>query len=373
MTEQTNFISVPAEFLRDFAARAFRAVGVPDDDAAVCADVLVRADRRGMDSHGIGRLKSIYLDRIRDGVQRPVTRFEVLRETPATAVVDGHDGMGQVISVRAMRLAMDKARQCGLGMVAVRNSSHYGIAGYYAMMAAERDMIGVNGTNARPSVAPTNGVDNLLGTNPLCFGIPTDEPFPFVLDCATSVGQRGKIERCLRLGLPVPKGWVIDRGGGPVTDPREALRGFADETAAMTPLGGAEESTGGHKGYGYATVVEILSSALQGGPFLRALSGLSADGEKQPHHLGHFFLAMDVSAFTEPAAFKAAVGDLLRTLRASQTARGHARIYTAGEKEYESERERGQNGVPLSARVRGDLASVRRDCGVDVVFPWEQA
>lgn len=179
-------------------------VGVPPEDAAICADVLITADKRGIDSHGIGRLKPIYYDRIKQGILNPQTDFEILRSGPTTAVVDGHDGMGHVIAKRSMQMAIDKARQYGMGMVAVRNSSHYGIAGYFALMAVEAGMIGITGTNARPSIAPTFGVENMLGTNPLTFGIPTDEPFPFVLDCATSVTQRGKIEVYDREGKDIP-------------------------------------------------------------------------------------------------------------------------------------------------------------------------
>ena len=177
-----------------FVTDAFVGVGVPREDAEICADVLLESDKRGIESHGVNRFKPIYIDRILAGIQQPVTRFEVIRETPTTAVIDGHDGMGQVIGFKSMEMAIEKAKKYGMGMVAVRNSCHYGIAGYYPLMATERAMIGITGTNARPSIAPTFGVENMLGTNPLTFGMPTDEDFPFLLDCATSITQRGKIE-----------------------------------------------------------------------------------------------------------------------------------------------------------------------------------
>ena len=170
------------DVMEHFMVEVFRGVGVPEEDARICADVLITSDKRGIDSHGIGRLKPIYYDRIKQGIQNPVTRFEVVREGLTTAVIDGHDGMGHVISKRAMRMAIEKAMKCGMGMVAVRNSTHYGIAGYYTLMAIDAGMIGITGTNARPSIAPTFGVENMLGTNPLTVGIPTDEEFPFVLD-----------------------------------------------------------------------------------------------------------------------------------------------------------------------------------------------
>jgi LDH2 family malate/lactate/ureidoglycolate dehydrogenase len=356
--------------MREFMRLAFIAAGVPAEDAAICADVLIESDKRGIDSHGVGRLKPIYIDRIKEGIQQPVTNFEILRETKSTAVVDGHDGMGHVIGVRAMGMAIGKAKECGLGMVAVRNSTHYGIAGYYALMAAKEDMICFTGTNARPSIAPTFGVENMLGTNPLTIGFPTDEDFPFVIDCATSITQRGKIEHYARINKTMPSGWVIDPKGAAVTDPNAALKGLVAGTCALTPLGGIGEELAGYKGYGYATVVEVLSAALQGGTFLKALSGVDARGH-HPYHLGHFFMAIDINAFTEPAAFKKTAGDILRELRASRKAEGQERIYTAGEKEYLAFLERSKKGIPVNPAVRASLTAVRDEYGVAHTFSWE--
>ena len=180
---ETDVRWVSFDLLERFTRDVLTGIGVPPDEAAICAEVLVTADKRGIDSHGVGRLKAIYYDRIvKDRVQQPVTRFEILRDHKATAVVDGHHGMGMVIAHRCMAMAIRKAREHGVGMVAVRNSTHYGIAGYYAMMACDAGMIGLTGTNARPSMPPTFGVEPLLGTNPLVFGIPTDEPFHFTND-----------------------------------------------------------------------------------------------------------------------------------------------------------------------------------------------
>ena len=360
------------EEMREFMRLAFTAAGVPEEDAAICADVLIESDKRGIDSHGVGRLKPIYLDRIKDGIQNAVTDFEIIRETPTTAVVDGHNGMGHVISVRAMRMSIDKARNCGLGMVAVRNSTHYGIAGYYALMAAKENMICFTGTNARPSQAPTFGVENMLGTNPLVIGFPSDEEFPFVLDCATSITQRGKIEHYARMDKEMPAGWVSDGDGNPVTDPAEAIKGLNNGTCALAPLGGIGEDFAGYKGYGYATVVEVLSAALQGGSFLRALSGTGSAGEKQPINLGHFFIAIDIGAFVCPDEFKKTTGDILRELRASKKAAGQERIYTAGEKEYLNYLERSETGIPLNPAVRASLESVRDELAVEFAFSWEQ-
>jgi L-2-hydroxycarboxylate dehydrogenase (NAD+) len=344
-----------------FMMDVFKGVGVPEEDAKICADVLITADKRGIDSHGIGRLKPIYYDRIKAGIQNPVTTFEVVRETPTTAVIDGHDGMGHVIARKAMTMAIDKAAHVGMGMVAVRNSTHYGIAGYYALMAAEAGMIGITGTNARPSIAPTFGVENMLGTNPLTFGMPTDEAFPFVIDCATSITQRGKIEVYERLGKVLPEGWVIGEDGEPKTDAHQVLTDLVKGTAALAPLGGIGEDLAGYKGYGYATVVEILSAALQGGAFLKGLLGFSPEGKPQPYHLGHFFIVINIEAFTELENFKKSAGDILRALRASKKAPGHDRIYTAGEKEYLAWLERKDKGVPINEPLQKDIRALVKE------------
>ena len=349
---------VAFEAMERFMADVFKSIGVPDEDARVCADVLITADKRGIDSHGTGRLKTIYYDRIRQGIQRPVTNFEIVREGPTTAVIDGHDGMGMVIAKRAMQMAIDKAKKFGLGMTAVRNSTHYGIAGYYAMMAADAGMIGITGTNARPSVAPTFGVENMLGTNPLTVGLPTDEEFPFVLDCATSLSQRGKIEVYDRAGKNLPPGWVIDEQGRTRTDTHLILEDLTRGKAALTPLGGIGEDGAGYKGYGYCTVVEILSAALQQGAFLKMLLGIE-NGKKVPYHLGHFFMAISVEAFTELSSFKKISGDILRQLRASKKMPGQERIYTAGEKEYLAWQERKNKGVPVNVELQKEILAMR--------------
>jgi len=338
---------VPFAILERFNVEIMIKAGIPEADAGIIGDVLLQADKFGFDSHGVNRLKSIYLDRIKDGILEPVTNYKIMKEGPTTAVIDGQNGMGQVISYHAMKMAIEKARKYGMGMVAVRNSSHYGFAGYYPLMAVRENMIGITGTNARPSVAPTFGVENMLGTNPLTFGIPSDEPFPFLLDCATSITQRGKVELYAREGKDLPKGWVMDENGESKTDSSEVLKDLIAGNAALMPLGGVGEETGGYKGYGYAAVVEILSAALQQGAFMKMLTG-SMDGKKVPYHIGHFFIVMDISAFTEPEDFKKTTGNILRELRASRKMPGQTRIYTAGEKEYLTWLERKDTGVPFS-------------------------
>jgi len=353
------------EKLESFMKDVFIKIGVPPEDAAVCADILIESDKRGIDSHGIGRFKPIYIDRIKDGIQNPLTNFQIVKDHLATAVVDGHDGMGHVIGKKSMQMAIDKAKKHGLGMVVVRNSTHYGIAGYYVTMAADAGMIGITGTNARPSIAPTFGIENMLGTNPLTVGLPSDEDFPFVLDCATSVSQRGKIEHYERIGKDLPAGWVINRDGSAETDPSKALDALTKGRAALAPLGGLGEDTAGYKGYGYATVVEILCAALQQGQFLKALDGLDSNGNKVPYRLGHFFMAIDISAFVELDRFKKTTGDILRELRASARAPGQERIYTAGEKEYLAWFSRKDCGVPLNDSLKKTLKALKEEYKLD--------
>jgi LDH2 family malate/lactate/ureidoglycolate dehydrogenase len=363
----------PFNQLEAFMTDVFKAVGVPEKDARVCADVLITADKRGIDSHGTSRLKSIYYDRIvKDKIQQPVTEFEMVRNLAATAVVDGHHGMGMVIGKRCMEMAIEKARTYGLGMVVARNSTHYGFAAYYPMLACEAGMIGLTGTNARPSIAPTFGVENMLGTNPLVFGIPTDEDFPFTNDYATSITQRGKIEQYGREGTDCPPGLVIGRDGKTKTDSAQILKDLVSGEAALTPLGGIGEETGGYKGYGFATVVELLSAALQQGAFLRQLSGLGDDGKPCPYGLGHFFMAINIEHFCDLAAFKKTAGDILRELRASTKAPGAERIYTCGEKEHLAWLDRKDRGVPVSQTLQKQLIAIRDEQNLTQHrFPFE--
>jgi len=209
---------------------------------------LIEADRRGIDSHGLGRLKPIYCDRMDQGILWPDKPIQVLKETETTALVDGNLGLGLYIGPHCMQMAIDKAKKHGVGFVAVKNSTHYGIAGYYVTMATQAGCIGLSGTNARPSIAPTFGVEPMLGTNPLCFGIPSDDEFPFVIDCATSINQRGKIEKYAREGVDTPKGVVVDEFGVERTDTEGILKVMVLGKCALNPVGGAGDKTAGYKG-----------------------------------------------------------------------------------------------------------------------------
>ncbi len=362
---------LPLDTLKKFEKDVFAALGMPEDEAEICADVLNAADRRGIDSHGVGRLKPIYYDRIvKFKVQEATTDFVVEKDMAATAVVNGNNGMGFVVAKRAMDMAIEKAKTYGIGMVIAKNSTHFGIAAYYPMMACDHGMIGLCGTNARPSTAPTWGVENMLGTNPLVFAVPTDEPFHFTNDYATSTAQRGKIEQYAREGKTMPPGWVVGADGQTKTNPDEVLVDLTQGTAALTPVGGIGEELGGHKGYGYATVVELLSAGLQLGPFLKALNG-DENGKKVPILLGHFFIAINIAHFADVDEVKKQMGDILRSLRHSKKAEDAERIYTHGEKEYLHSLERAKTGVPLPQVVCDQLSQMRDELGLDYTFEWD--
>ena len=363
---------VPWDVIGPFMVDVFQAYGVPEEDAKICADVLMESDRRGIESHGCNRFKPIYLDRIEKGTLLPVTETEIVKETPTTLVMDAHDGMGMVASHQMMTKLIEKAKQFGMAGGAIRNSTHYGIAGYWTGMAAKEGMVGITGTNARPSIAPTFGVENMMGTNPLTFSLPTDEEFPFCIDCATSIVQRGKIEYYARSGKETPAGMVVTHTGETVTDSEEILKMLVDGTAALAPLGGGPgDEMCGYKGYGYAAVVEILSAALAGGRFMKALTGVDENGNPQMYHLGHFFFVVDPDAFAGRETFKKTAGDICRALRSSEKAPGYDRIFTAGEKEYLAWLERKDKGVPVGEAVQKELLFLRDKLSLPYRFPFE--
>ena len=363
----------PWGLITDFVTDAFIGYGIPEEEAKMCTDVLLESDKRGIESHGCNRFKPIYLDRIKAGIQSPTTNFEIIKETETTAVVDGHNGMGQVIGTKAMQMAIDKAKKYGMGMVVVRNSCHYGIAGYYTSMATENGCIGMTGTNARPSVAPTFGTEGMFGTNPFTLGVPSDEAFDFNFDCATSITQNGKIEYYARIDEPVHPGTIINIDGTPVEgDAGVALKKIRQGTAALTTLGGIGEALGGYKGYGFAMFVEFLSSVLQDGAYGKDLDGKDEEGNIRPYHLGHFFIAIDTNHFLGEELCRKKTGDIIRTVRASRKAPGEDKIYIAGEKEYNIWKEREPNGVPINESVQAEICQVRDELKLNYVFPWEE-
>lgn len=357
---------LPVDALHGFMIDVFKRLGVPPDDAHICADILIASDLKGIESHGVGRLK-MYYDRILQGVQHPITKIDVIRDKYATAVWDGNHGMGHVIGYRAMQAALDKASKYGLGAVAVRNSTHYGICAYYAEMAVNQDMIGITLTNARPSVCPTHGSDPLLGTNPICFGAPTDLDFPFIYDAATSISQRGKIEQLAREEKDTPPSWAIDGEGNPRTDTKKLLVELIDQTAALLPIGGTEEETGSHKGYGLSTMVEILCAALQNGAFMNDLHGTDEQGNPAPYRLGHFFLAVNIDFFTDLSDFRRICGAICRELINSRKLPGRDRIWVAGEKEYESEFRVRRQGIPINPNLKKNIDTIQRELNLHLL------
>ncbi len=369
MTETRPYVDW--KLVNDFMIDVFEAYGVPREDAAICADVLLESDRRGIESHGCNRFKPIYLDRIKLGTLKPVTQIEILKETPTTVVMDAHDGMGMVASHKMMTMLIEKAKTYGMAGGAIMNSTHYGIAGYWTGMAEKAGMIGISGTNARPSVAPTFGVEPMMGTNPLTWTIPTDEDFPFNFDCATSTIQNGKIEFYERMGKETPAGLVVNRKGETMTDSGKILKDMRKGQAALLPLGGLGEETGGYKGYGFTTIVEIMSAALCGGPFMKDLNGVNEDGSPRLYHLGHFFIVINPEFFMGLDTFKKTAGDICRALRASAKAPGADRIYTAGEKEHEAWLDRKDKGVPVGESIQKEFIQLRDELGLDYHFPFE--
>ena len=360
------------KLMNDFMIDVFEKYGVPREDAAICADVLLESDRRGIESHGCNRFKPIYLDRIKKGTLLPKTEIEIVKDTPTTVVMDAHNGMGMVASHKMMELLIEKAKKYGMAGGTIYNSTHYGIAGYWTGMAEKAGMIGISGTNARPSVAPTFGIEPMMGTNPLTFTMPTDEEFPFNLDCATCIVQNGKIEFYERSGKPTPKGCVISENGETMTDSGKILKDMRAGHAALLPLGGLGEETAGYKGYGFTTVVEILSAALAGGPFMKALSGVDEEGNPRMYGLGHFFFVINPEFFMGLDTFKKTAGDICRGLRASKKAPGEEHIYTAGEKEYLAWQERKDKGVPVGESIQKELIELREECGLSQYhFPFE--
>jgi LDH2 family malate/lactate/ureidoglycolate dehydrogenase len=360
--DSDEFMRVDIETLHKFMIDVMKGVGVPDDDAVVIADVLIESDKRGIDSHGVGRLK-MYYDRIKKGQVLPVTKWTVEKELAGTALIDAHNGMGHVVSKAAMQMAIDKAKTTGIGMVAVGHSNHYGIAGYYSLMAAEQGMIGITGTNARPSIAPTWGVEPLFGTNPLTIALPTDWEFPWCADHATSTTQRGKIETYARLGKALKPGWVINADGETVTDAKQVLVDLNKDLAALTPIGGMGEDHAGYKGYNYAAFVELLSSALQSGSYMKNCLGIK-DGKTVPFDLGHFFIAINIEAFLPLDTFKKNAGDVLRVIANSRKAKSAEHIYIAGEKEYLAFLERSKKGVPISRETQKEMQTMIKELNI---------
>jgi L-2-hydroxycarboxylate dehydrogenase (NAD+) len=347
-----------SEELAIILRQIFEGMGAPEPEAALIADVLLRAELRSIPSHGVMRVKDYY-DLWKAGRLNLIPKPELVHETLTTAVVDGDNGMGMIPGVMAMELAIEKAKHAGTGWVAVRNSNHYGIAGYYSMMALEEDMIGISMTNANPLVAPTFSVSRLLGTNPLAVAIPAGEEPPFVADFASTPIARGKLAMMEKKGEDAPPGFVQDASGLPSTDPAIITLG-----GAIVPLGGDREH-GSHKGYCLGAIIDILSAVLPGanfGPYVPPqVSYLQPRNDMPGKGLGHFFGAMRIDAFQQAEDFKRMMDLWIRTFRSATPATGQERVYIPGDIERESEERLLREGILLNEKVMQDLQWVREE------------
>lgn len=350
------------EDLQDFVVRYMTKLGVPEHDAKTVGQVLVCADVRGVESHGMHRLGSYYGMRISKGWLDPVTPYKVITETHSTALLDGGNGLGQVVGQHAMELAIQKARCEGIGAVTVRNSNHYGIAGYYAMMALKEDMIGLSLTNSQPLVAPTYGRTAVLGTNPIAIAAPSGKHYPYLLDMATSAVAYGKIQVYEKKHEHIPIGWGIDEEGQATNDPSKIKPGGH---GALLPLGGMD-ITAGYKGYGLALLVEILCSMLSGGNFLTKVGG---PGKPEPTGVSHFFMAINIDSFRPIVDFKNSMDEMFQLLKNSPIAIGRDEILVAGEKEFEYAAYNEEHGVPLIKPIVEDLRKEGERVGVPFSCP----
>lgn len=356
---------VHAKPLSKFCVQVFEKMGVSSGDAHITTDVLVQANLRGIDSHGVARLAR-YVNGLRDGVMIAQPDEKLVIETPTTATLDAGAGLGQPVSYRAMEMAIAKAKDYGCGFTTVRDSNHYGIAGYYAMMALEHDMIGISTTNAAILVVPTFSRDSMYGTNPIALAVPANQEQPVVIDMATSTVPRGKLEVYNRQEKPLPMGWATDEKGVPTADAGRVLDNFISRASGgLLPLGGAGEEFSGYKGYGMGLMVEILSAVLPGAASLTAVYPSGADGKPLPANLGHFFGAWRLDAFRDPDEFKADMDSFIRELKGGNLAEGAERIYVHGDKEYEEYQRRTTNGIPLGAKVEASLKQIAADLGVE--------
>ncbi len=352
----TRTIAYRAEDLRDYMVRFFTHLNVPQGSAETAAEVLLAADKRGVSSHGIIRLNTYYGSRLRKGLIDPDASITVLSETLTSLALDGGNGLGQVVSKYAMERCIDKARQSGVAMVTVRNSNHYGIAGYYAMMALDYDMIGISYTNSQPLVAPTYGSTRVIGTNPIAVAVPAESERPYVLDMATSIVPIGRVTVYDKSGEDIPEGWGIDKNGEVTTQPSEVLKG-----GALMPLGGTDIMRG-YKGYGLGMMVDIFSGVLAGAAFLTTVG--SPHDPQGKANVGHFFAAIRIDAFRPVEEFKQDMDRMIEELKASPKAVGQDRIYIAGEKEFERAERYEQEGVPLLEPTVNSLQQVGEEVGV---------
>jgi L-2-hydroxycarboxylate dehydrogenase (NAD+) len=339
--------------LEQFVSGVFQALEVPAPDADIAAEVLVAADLRGVDSHGVVRVnpRSFYAKDLKDGRINPKPDIKVVRDNAASVLVDGDAGLGMVVGHRAMLLAIEKARASGVGFAIVRNSRHFGMSAYYSMMALSRGLIGIAMTNASRQVVPTFGRESRYGTNPISLAAPADKGRPFVLDMATTTAAAGKLEIAARHGNKIPVGWALDENAQNTTDPRTGQK-----ARRLLPLGSTREG-GSHKGYGLAIMVEILCGVLSG-------SVVALNEAKSPER-GHFFGAIDIGFFRPVEEFKADMDQMLAELRATPPQDDQEQVYVAGDIEQNTAEDRAENGIPLHPSIMEDLRVLGEEYGVN--------
>jgi len=346
-------IRVTAHDLIQACERLLKEAGVPGDQAAVIAQIIVEADLRGIESHGVLRLPT-YIRRVQAGTMTAATEPRIVRERGASLLLDAQHGFGQIAGVHAMNQAMRRAEEYGIGLVAVRNSGHFGIAAYYAMMAPPRKMIGMVSANAAPSMAAWGGTIPLLGTNPICVAVPTGGDVDIVLDMASSLVARGKIRLAASKGERIPLGWALDAQGLPTEDPAAAMKG------ALLPIGGP-------KGYGLALVADILSGVLTGAEFGSHVA--ATDELDRQVSAGFVVQAVDIAAFAEPARFEQDIQFMIAEIRNSPRASGVERIYLPGEIEWLKKQERLEKGILVPDSLLLELEKVAGELGVRLEWP----
>ena len=354
---------LPYEQVKQFCRHVFQGYGFSEDESETITDVLLDADLSGIESHGVQRLIRYHRE-ILDGFVDLEGRPEIVRETPLSATVEGHDAMGQLLAVQCMELAIRKAKQHGVGMVAVRNSNHFGIAGYYTRMAAKERLIGICMTNTEAILVPTFGRQAMLGTNPIAFSMPA-QPIPFTFDAATTVVPRGKLEVCAKRNGVIKEGWALDENGHPSTDASRVLKNIIQKSGGgILPLGGAGEETSGHKGYGFAMLCEICTAILADG--VTSNYCLRTPGRAD---LCHFFMAVDYGMFGEKDRLEEHLSQFLQQLRSSDKAEGQDRIYTHGEKEWLFREGVIRNGIPVNEKTYAEMQMIGEYTKTSVYLP----
>ena len=351
---------ISEKVLRTFIESVFEYEGFPLADAKAIADVLMLADLFGIESHGAQRMM-YYHQNIRSGSVDAQAQIETVRETPVSALLDAHFAMGQLAGIRGMNLAIEKAKKTGVGIVCVRNSSHYGIAGYYPLMAAKEGLCAFSMTNTGPIMVPTFGREMMLGTNPIAFCMPAD-PVPFWFDASTTVVTLGKVEVHAKRERPMPEGWTIDAQGNTSTDAGKMNSSIlAGDMGGILPLGGAGETHSGHKGYGLAIMVEALTGVLAQGLMSPEMQGAHGD------HTSHFFLAFDPAMFGDHEEIRARMSRYLQMLRDSEKLPGEKRIYTPGEKAFESMHRRMETGIPVEEKTLTELRLIAEELSIQAI------